>query len=104
MLYLADTSVLRRFDFQFPEAIRYSSFSLEKIQVSRAGSLEFKARQLLNQIREFYHQHNMLIIGALQESEGEYLLMFVQAHKSEIRPRQQYWPRMFCGELIGSLS
>ena len=55
MLYLADSSVLRRFDFQYPEAIRHSSFSLEKILVSRGGSLEFKARQLLNQIREFYH-------------------------------------------------
>ena len=31
MLYLADSSVLQRFDFQYPEAIRHSSFSLEKI-------------------------------------------------------------------------
>ena len=43
-------------------------------------------------------------MGVLQESENEYLMMFVEAHRQELRPRQQHWPHMFCGELIPSLS
>lgn len=43
-------------------------------------------------------------MGVLQESENEYLMMFVEAHRQELRPRQQHWPYMFCGELIPSLS
>ena len=31
-------------------------------------------------------------------------MMFVEALRSELRPRQQHWPYMFCGELIHSLS
>ena len=32
VLFLADTSAVRRFDFQMPEQLRFSSFTLEKIQ------------------------------------------------------------------------
>ena len=31
-------------------------------------------------------------------------MLFVEAARQELRPRQQYWPYMFCGELIHSLS
>ena len=65
VLFLADTSAVRRFDFQMPEQLRFSSFTLEKIQVSPGTTIDLKARQLLNQIREFFHLHNKLVIGGL---------------------------------------
>ena len=72
--------------------------------MSPGTQIELKARQLLNQIREFFHLHNKLIVGGLQLIENEYQLMFAQACKKETFPRQNNWPNMLSGELIHSLS
>jgi len=55
-----------------PEQLRFSSFTLEKVQVSPGTPMELKARQLLNQIREYFHLHNKLVVGGLQLIENEY--------------------------------
>ena len=65
VLILADSSAVRRFDFQMPEQLRFSSFTLERVQVAPGTSIELKARQLLNQIREYFHLRHKLIVGGL---------------------------------------
>ena len=65
LLVLGDAAAVRRFDFQMPELLKAANFSLEKVQVTPGTSIDLKARQLLNQIRELFHVQNKVVLGGL---------------------------------------
>ena len=57
LVYFADLASTRRLDILPDEQLDITSFGLEDCIVQKDVSLEFRARQLLNQVRELYHVH-----------------------------------------------
>jgi len=65
-----------------------------------------RAKQLLNQFRDFYHQNNQLVIGAIQETETNFTCLTVKGSKEEhhLTPvNRNEWPYLFCGEILTDL-
>ena len=54
----------------------------------KTHSVELKARQILNTVRELFHLHHKLVIGAYQESDSQVALVLVEGSNQELPVRQ----------------